>query len=170
MKRLSIAVTALILGITVAGVNARAESQSCEQGRSCELGAKPPGAKFKPGMVDGAAVWQSGGRANLWFTSTTTGTTTYTVAICGAASVEEVMFEGGVDKDAKVVSPKGKLSGCDVYNLQTGVRIDGLRIKPNGNSFKVVVRKNDSASGYSMFLEGAVVPAREGHYHFRMAE
>ena len=91
------------------------------------------------------------------------------VAICGAAQVEEVLFEAnGKYADSKVVSPKGKLSGCDLYTLKTAQHIDGLRIKPQGNSFKVVVRKNDEASGYSMYLESIVLPAREGHYHFKM--
>jgi len=148
----------------------RAESRSCEQGRACDLGEKPPESSFTPGKVDGAAVWQSDGYANVWFTATTRGRETYKVAVCSAASVEEVEFEEqGSRKDTKLASPKGKLSGCDVYSLQTGTSIDGLRIKPQSKSFKLFVLKNDEATGYSLFIEDAVLPAREGHYQFRIS-
>ena len=155
--------------MTMGAGSVRAESRSCEQGRACELGVKPPESSFTPGKVDGAAVWQSGGYANVWFTATTRAQTTYKVAVCSAASVEEVRFEEqGSGKDTKLASPKGKLSGCDVYSLQTGMNVDGLRIKPQGKSFKLFVLKNDEASGYSLYIEHEVLPAREGHYQFRM--
>ena len=90
---------------------------------------------------------------------------------CGAAQVEEVLFDpSGKTEDNKEVSPKGKLSGCDLYTLRTARHIDGFRIKPQGNSFKVVVRKNGEASGYSVYLQDAVLPAREGHYHFKLTK
>jgi len=169
VKGLSITVGALAFAVTVGAGSARADSRSCEQGHACELGAKPSDASFKPGKVDGAALWQSDGYANVWFTSTAKGQVMYKVAICNAASVEEVMFEGGSRKDTKVASPKGKLSGCDVYSLATGLKIDGLRIKAQGNSFKLYVLKNDDPSGYSLYLEDAVLPARDSHYMFRVA-
>jgi len=168
LNGLSITVSAVSLALTVGAGTVRAESRSCEQGRACELGAKPE-TSFTPGKVDGAAVWQSDGYANVWFTTTTRTTETYKVAVCSAASVEEVKFEGaGSGKDTKLASPKGKLSGCDVYSLQTGRRVDGLRIKPQGKSFKLFVLKNDEAAGYSLYIEHAVLPAREGHYQFRL--
>lgn len=147
--------------------SAHAESNSCEAS-SCELGGKPSSDTFKLGKVDGAAVWQSDGYANIWFTTTTSKPDNFKVAVCGATSVEEVKFDGGRYKDEKVVAPKGKLSGCDVYSLQSGRYIDGLRVKPKGNAFRMIVRKNDAADGYSMYLEGSVLPAREGFYHFRL--
>lgn len=166
---MSITVAAVSLALMAGAGSVRAESRSCEQGRACELGAKPPVTSFTPGKVDGAAVWQSEGYANVWFTATTRSKETYKVAVCSAASVEEVKFEGeGSRKDTKLASPKGKLSGCDVYSLQTRQNIDGLRIKPHGNSFKLFVLKNDEASGYSIFIEHATLPAREGHYQFRL--
>lgn len=160
---------ALVFAMTLGEGNVRAESHSCEQGRSCELGAKPPESNFLPGKVDGAAVWQSDGYANVWFTTTKKGEDTYKVAVCNAAQVEEVKFEEGRRKDTKVASPKGQLSGCDLYRLQTGMNIDGLRIKPQGNAFKVFILKNDEASGYSIYLEDMTLPAREGHYQFRVS-
>ena len=169
VKRLSIAVASVALAALTLGGNASAQSKSCEAGNSCQLGAMPAASKFTRGKVNGAAAWQSDGYANLFFTTTTGKVDTYKVAICGAAKVETVQFEGGGRfKDEKVASPKGKLSGCDLYSLQTGRGIDGLRIKPQGNSFKLVVRKNGAAEGYSVFLADAVLAAREGHYHFRM--
>ncbi|HEY6724368.1 MAG TPA: hypothetical protein VI197_10055 [Polyangiaceae bacterium] len=169
MRGSSATFAALALAMTLGEGHVRAESHSCEQGRPCELGAKPPASSFVPGKVDGAAVWQSDGYANVWFTTTKREPTTYKVAVCNAAQVEEVKFEGGPRKDTKVASPKGRLSGCDLYRLQTGMHIDGLRIKPHGNAFKLFVLKDDEASGYSIYLEEMTLPAREGHYKFRMS-
>lgn len=168
VKALSMTAIAVALVVTVSERSVHAEGHSCEQGQSCELGAKPPSTRFAPGKVDGVAVWQSDGHANLWFTTTASRQHAYQVAVCGAASVEEVMFEDGIRKDTKIASPKGKLSGCDLYALQTGMRLDGLRVKPKGNSFKLMVRKNGQASGYAVYLDAATLAARETHYHFRM--
>ena len=52
---------ALVFAMTLGEGNVRAESHSCEQGRSCELGAKPPESNFLPGKVDGAAVFDASG-------------------------------------------------------------------------------------------------------------
>lgn len=161
-----IAATLSIAMLAVLG-NAHAESNACEA-TSCELGGKPSRETFESGKVDGAAVWKSDGHANVWFTSTTKTPDNFKVAVCGAASVEAVKFDSGGYKDSEVVAPKGKLSGCDVYSLRTGMRVDGLRVKPKGNSFRMVVRKNDVAQGYSIYLANSVLPAREGFYHFRM--
>lgn len=159
---------ALVFTMTLGEQDVRAQSHSCEQGRPCELGTKPPASNFLPGKVDGAAVWRSEGHVNIWITTTKKDKDTYKVAICSAAQVEEVQFEEGRQKDTKVAAPKGRLSGCDVYRLQTGTGIDGLRVKPQGNAFKLFVLKNDEASGYSIYLEDMTLPARDGHYKFRM--
>lgn len=166
----SVALAAAMLVMTLGARNVRAHNHSCEQGRPCELASKPPEHAFMPGKVDGAAVWQSEGRANIWFTTTKKAQDTYKVAVCNAAEVEEVKFEEGRRKDTKVVSPKGKLSGCDLYRLETGKGIDGLRIKPQGKMFKLFVLKNDEAAGYSIYLDQLILPPREGHYKFRMKD
>src|SRR5690606_37094462 len=107
----SMSCAALVFTMTLGEQDVRAQSHSCEQGRPCELGTKPPASNFLPGKVDGAAVWRSEGHVNIWITTTKKDKDTYKVAICSAAQVEEVQFEEGRQKDTKVAAPKGRLSG-----------------------------------------------------------
>lgn len=160
---------ATVVAVCLGGARASAgEPEECVKGKLCRLGSAKPSA-FTVGRVDGGAIWKSGDFATVRFTTTTRAPDVYQIAVCGAAKVEQVKFETkGAFKDTAVASPKGKLSGCDSYELRTGGHYDGLRIKPQGNTFKLSVRRNGKASGYSIFLSGGVLPGREGQYHFKM--
>lgn len=141
---------------------------SCVKGHLCKIGDERP-KTFQRHKVDGVAVWRHKSYVNVSFASKTSKPTRYEVAICGAKKVEQVLFEkAGTYKDVKVRAPKGKLKGCDNYVLKTGGQYDGFRVTPKGKTFKVFVQKDGKPSGFSVYAAGRVLPARDGHYHFKV--
>jgi outer membrane lipoprotein-sorting protein len=141
---------------------------SCTKGKLCKLDAAQA-ATFKVGQVTGATVWKQGAFAAVQFTTKTSAPTTFTVAVCGASEVREVLFEkGGAYKDEKTVSPKGKLSGCDRYELKTARHIDGFLVKPKGNTFKLFIQMDGKTSGFEVHVSQGVLPARADHFHFKV--
>lgn len=162
--------TALVLtGLTLGGIALAADSKaSCTKGRMCKLDSEPA-STFKKGEVNGASIWKQGEYAAVWFTSKTGAVTEFDIAVCGADEVKEVLFEqGGKYKDAKTVSPKGKLSGCDNYKFKTARHIDGVLVKPKGNTFKLFIQMDGKPAGFEIHLSQGVLPARDGHWHFKV--
>ena len=83
--------------------------------------------------------------------------------------IKEVLFEkGGVYKDAKTIAPKGKLSGCDNYTFKTARHIDGMLVKPQGNTFKLFIQMDGKPTGFDVHVSQGVLPARAGHFHFKV--
>jgi hypothetical protein len=148
---------------------AQADADSaCTEGGMCKVDETIP-PNFALGRVDGGAVVRFKWWVVVAFTGTSSDPALYEIAVCGAKSITEGMFDSkGNVKDTKVIAPKGKLSGCDNYELRTTRGVDGLVIEPKGKSFKFYAKRNGKASGFNIYLSDKVVPAREGAFHFKI--
>jgi hypothetical protein len=143
-------------------------SSACSEGGMCKVDETIP-TNFHVGSVDGAAVVRHEKSVIIAFTGTSTDPAVYEVAICGAKSVKEALLDSkGKVADTKVTVPKGKLSGCDNYELRTARNLDGFVIEPKGKSFKFYAKRDGKAAGFNIYLSDKVVPAREGAFHFKI--